>query len=97
MGRKGGSASVGRRKAGSVIGVSAGGGVGASVTKSSKVWRTPADGIPTEVYYPTVETVNVRGTQFVVGGGEIRGGLPGDVALCGEKYDATRCRKGRRT
>jgi glucoamylase len=41
-------------------------GFGTSTTRASKVWFTLADGVLTEVYYPTLDTPNVQNLQFVV-------------------------------
>ncbi|HUQ32159.1 MAG TPA: glucan 1,4-alpha-glucosidase [Pyrinomonadaceae bacterium] len=41
-------------------------GVGTSATLESKVWFTLQGGAMTEVYYPTVDTANVRLLQFIV-------------------------------
>lgn len=45
-------------------------GVGTSATRESKVWFTLADGVITEVYYPTVDVANVRDLQFLVTDGK---------------------------
>ena len=41
-------------------------GFGTSNTIDSKVWFTLADGILTEVFYPTVDMPNVRSLQFLI-------------------------------
>lgn len=41
-------------------------GFGTSNTIASKVWFTLANGEMTEVFYPTVDTPNVRGLQFLI-------------------------------
>ena len=41
-------------------------GFGTSTTLTSKVWFTLADGVMTEVFYPTVDMPNVRRLQFQV-------------------------------
>ncbi len=45
-------------------------GVGTSFGEKSKVWFTIADGVITEVYYPTVDAANTRDIQFLVTDGE---------------------------
>src|SRR5262245_21278005 len=47
-------------------------GFGTSNTLASKVWFTLADGVMTEVFYPTIDMPNVQMLQFqVVTGGKI--------------------------
>ncbi|MBI5644086.1 MAG: glucan 1,4-alpha-glucosidase [Deltaproteobacteria bacterium] len=41
-------------------------GVGTAISDASKVWFTIADGILTEVYYPTVDMANTRDLRFYV-------------------------------
>lgn len=41
-------------------------GFGTSVTTASKVWFTLADGVLTEVYYPTLDVPNVQTLQLVI-------------------------------
>jgi glucoamylase len=41
-------------------------GFGTSNTLASKVWFTLADGVLTEVFYPTVDMPNVQGLQFLI-------------------------------
>ncbi len=41
-------------------------GFGTSNTIASKVWFTLADGVMTEVFYPTVDMPSVRGLQFLI-------------------------------
>ncbi|HEX6719854.1 MAG TPA: glycoside hydrolase family 15 protein [Pyrinomonadaceae bacterium] len=41
-------------------------GFGTSMTLASKVWFTLADGVMTEVFYPTLDTPNVKTVQFKV-------------------------------
>ena len=41
-------------------------GFGTSNTLASKVWFTLADGVMTEVFYPTVDIPNVRSLQFLI-------------------------------
>ena len=41
-------------------------GFGTSNTLASKVWFTLADGVLTEVFYPTVDMPNVRSLQFLI-------------------------------
>jgi glucoamylase len=41
-------------------------GFGTSNTLASKVWFTLADGVMTEVFYPTVDMPNVRSLQFLI-------------------------------
>src|SRR3954454_21269472 len=41
-------------------------GFGTSNTLASKVWFTLADGVMTEVFYPTVDLPNVQSLQFQV-------------------------------
>ncbi len=45
-------------------------GFGTSVSLSSKVWFTLANGVMTEVFYPTVDLPNVESLQFYVGIGD---------------------------
>ncbi|MEO6715082.1 MAG: hypothetical protein ABIM89_16870, partial [Mycobacteriales bacterium] len=44
-------------------------GIGTSTTVASKVWHTLAQGVLTEVYYPTVDVANVQDLQLVVSDG----------------------------
>ena len=44
-------------------------GFGTSVTQTSKVWFTLANGVMTEVFYPTVDTPNVQTLQFHIASG----------------------------
>ena len=41
-------------------------GVGTACSEQSKVWFTIANGIVTEVYYPTIDTANTKDIQFLV-------------------------------
>src|SRR4026209_1795567 len=41
-------------------------GFGTSTTLNSKVWFTLANGVMTEVFYPTLDTPNVQTLQFQV-------------------------------
>jgi glucoamylase len=41
-------------------------GFGTSNTLASKVWFTLADGVMTEVFYPTIDTPNVQSLQFLI-------------------------------
>lgn len=41
-------------------------GFGTSTTLASKVWFTLADGVMTEVFYPTVDRPNVQSLQFLI-------------------------------
>src|SRR5918994_1169013 len=41
-------------------------GFGTSVTRTSKVWFTLANGVMTEVFYPTADTPNVQTLQLRV-------------------------------
>lgn len=41
-------------------------GIGTACNDTSKVWFTLANGIVTEVYYPTVDCANIRDLQFLV-------------------------------
>src|SRR6187549_3946575 len=41
-------------------------GFGTSNTLASKVWFTLADGVMTEVFYPTVDMPSVRSLQFLI-------------------------------
>ncbi|MBI1911139.1 MAG: glucan 1,4-alpha-glucosidase [Deltaproteobacteria bacterium] len=41
-------------------------GIGTSIGDASKVWFTIADGVITEVYYPTIDTANVRDLKFLI-------------------------------
>ncbi len=45
-------------------------GVGTAYSVSSRLWYTIANGVITEVYYPTIDTPQIRDTQFVVSDGE---------------------------
>ncbi|GCF08711.1 glucodextranase DOMON-like domain-containing protein [Dictyobacter arantiisoli] len=40
--------------------------LGTAQNTSSKVWYTVADGVLSDVYYPTIDTTNVKTLQFVV-------------------------------
>ena len=40
--------------------------VGTARNRTSKVWYTVADGVLSDVYYPTVDNTNVETLQFVV-------------------------------
>ena len=44
--------------------------VGTARNRSSKVWFTVADGILSDVYYPTIDTTNVETLQYVVTDGK---------------------------
>lgn len=44
-------------------------GVGTSATAQSKVWFTLQGGVMTEVYYPRLDTANVRTLEFAVSDG----------------------------
>ena len=44
-------------------------GVGTSLSRTSKVWYTLADGTLSETYYPAADTPNVRDLQFAVSDG----------------------------
>ncbi|ABF41808.1 Glucan 1,4-alpha-glucosidase [Candidatus Koribacter versatilis Ellin345] len=44
--------------------------VGTAYSTSSKVWYTLAGGCITEIYYPTIDTPQVRDVQFLVSDGE---------------------------
>src|SRR5271165_2673346 len=44
--------------------------VGTAYAVSSSVWYTMANGVITEVYYPTIDTPQIRDTQFMVSDGE---------------------------
>src|SRR6267378_8561254 len=44
-------------------------GFGAANTTRSKVWFTLADGVMTEVYYPTLDVPNVQTLQLVIAHG----------------------------
>jgi glucoamylase len=41
-------------------------GVGTSASSTSRVWFTFSQGIMNEVYYPRVDTANIRDAQFLV-------------------------------
>jgi glucoamylase len=41
-------------------------GVGTACSEQSKVWFTIANGIVTEVYYPTIDTANTKDIQFLI-------------------------------
>jgi len=45
-------------------------GVGTAYSVSSRLWYTVANGVITEVYYPTIDTPQIRDTQFLVSDGE---------------------------
>jgi glucoamylase len=45
-------------------------GLGTSTTEKSKVWFTLAGGVMTEVYYPRLDTANVRMLEFAVSDGK---------------------------
>ena len=44
--------------------------VGTAYSVSSRVWYTMASGVVTEVYYPTIDTPQIRDLQFLVTDGE---------------------------
>ena len=44
--------------------------VGTAYAVSSRVWFTLANGVLTEVYYPTIDTPQIRDFQFMVTDGE---------------------------
>src|SRR5690349_2485263 len=44
-------------------------GIGTSLTRTSKVWYTLADGTLSETYYPAADTPNVRDLQLAVSDG----------------------------
>lgn len=44
--------------------------VGTAYSVSSRLWYTLANGVNTEVYYPTIDTPQVRDLQFMVSDGE---------------------------
>ncbi len=44
--------------------------VGTAYSVSSRVWYTMASGVITEVYYPTIDTPQIRDLQFLVTDGE---------------------------
>ncbi len=44
--------------------------VGTAYSVSSRLWYTLANGVLTEVYYPTIDTPQIRDTQFLVSDGE---------------------------
>lgn len=45
-------------------------GIGTACNDKSKVWFTIANGIITEVFYPTIDTANIRDIQFLVTDGK---------------------------
>src|SRR3954464_2871410 len=45
-------------------------GIGTAYSSSSRVWYTVAAGILTEVYYPTIDTPQIRDLQFLVTDGQ---------------------------
>jgi glucoamylase len=45
-------------------------GVGTAYSVSSRMWYTVANGVVTEVYYPTIDMPQLRDTQFLVSDGE---------------------------
>ena len=44
--------------------------VGTAYAVSSRVWYTMANGVLTEVYYPTIDTPQIRDMQYLVTDGE---------------------------
>src|SRR5271169_3067271 len=44
--------------------------VGTAYAVSSRVWYTVANGVVTEVYYPTIDTPQIRDIQYLVSDGE---------------------------
>ena len=44
--------------------------VGTAYSVSSRLWYTLANGVLTEVYYPTIDTPQIRDTQYLVSDGE---------------------------
>ncbi len=44
--------------------------VGTAYSVSSRIWYTLANGVNTEVYYPTIDTPQIRDMQFMVSDGE---------------------------
>ena len=44
--------------------------VGTAYSVSSRIWYTLANGVITEVYYPTIDTPQIRDTQLLVSDGE---------------------------
>ena len=44
--------------------------VGTAYSVSSRLWYTLANGVNTEVYYPTIDTPQVRDLQYMVSDGE---------------------------
>ena len=45
-------------------------GVGTACNPTSRVWFTMADGVVTEVFYPTVDTANTKDVQFLITDGK---------------------------
>lgn len=45
-------------------------GIGTACNDSSRVWFTIADGVITEVFYPTVDTANIKDLQFLITDGK---------------------------
>jgi len=45
-------------------------GVGTAYDRMSRVWFTLARGIVTEVYYPRLDTANLRDLQFLISDGQ---------------------------
>ena len=45
-------------------------GVGTAYAVSNRIWYTIAHGINTEIYYPTIDTPQVRDLQYMVSDGE---------------------------
>jgi glucoamylase len=44
--------------------------VGTAYSVSSRIWYTIANGINTEIYYPTIDTPQIRDLQFLISDGE---------------------------
>jgi glucoamylase len=45
-------------------------GIGTAYSTSSRIWFTLAEGIVTEIYYPTIDRPQIRDAQFLVSDGE---------------------------
>ncbi|MBI5097011.1 MAG: glucan 1,4-alpha-glucosidase [Nitrospirae bacterium] len=45
-------------------------GIGTACNEESKVWFTIANGIVTEIFYPTIDTANTRDLQFLISDGK---------------------------
>ncbi|HKD45185.1 MAG TPA: glycoside hydrolase family 15 protein [Candidatus Angelobacter sp.] len=69
-GPSGNSSAFGRPGSSPTWTVSSKDGIGTAYSTSSRVWFTLAQGILTEVYYPTIDRPQIRDAQFLVSDGE---------------------------